>query len=530
MNYFESEYYKITVAKNPYNDKFILSLNNTLDQIVIKRNIETLGWGQDLKLLFRNKILQKEELLTIGNSVDNSKTYKIPEHLLLIPHNSNIHYEDDLLKIFHISEIYNDTFKINYNQSEALLEIQRIDTNTGWAQELKLLCIYKENLENLENKYKNKDPKIIHIGPSKTNKITKIISFQESQPSLKTIDSSSNLLDSENYTISLHENKEKDTFHIFFYEETSLLYIKRLDKNEGWGQKLKIKINHKKTDKNQIIYIGDSNTNEVYKKIDLSFKKCYVSLTTIPSRIKLQIFYDNIIDFLTNQTHDIEHLFITISKKYKRFEEIIDPLIIEKLRKIPKVIIIELENDYGPSSKYMGPLLNYYNLLENNLLIVIDDDRKYNKNLIRNFYIGFSSYPNIKFSSGLFQLYFKSEYGNMSDNFLEFFIKKEKRDHKLVEGQGVGGFYGFGLKIEKFEKFINYNLTILSKISNSFFHDEGIILGYLKASEENILYIKHKGCNLIENEMVDALCKSNLCNRNQVEKDILNITYLENIL
>ena len=179
----------------------------------------------------------------------------------------------------------------------------------------------------------------------------------------------------------------------------------------------------------------------------------------------------------------------------------------------------------------MGPLLNYFEILENNLLIVIDDDRKYNKNLVRNFHIGFSSFPNIQFSSGLFQLYFKPDYANTSDNLLEYIILKEHRDHKLVEGQGLGGFYGFGLKINSsFEKFINYNLTILEKIPKSFLHDEGIILGYLKANEENILYIKHRGCNLIENEMVDALCKSNLCNRSEVEKDILNVTYLENLL
>ena len=520
MNYFESEYYKITVTKNPYNDKFILSLNNNKDHIIIKRNIETLGWGQDLKLIFRNKILQKEEVLIIGNSTDNSKTHKIPEYLLVSQDHPKIHYEDDIIIMFHFSEIYNDTFKIDYDSKESLLEITRIDSNTGWGQDLKLMCLYKETNES----------KIINIGTSKTNKHSKIITFKDS-PILKTLNSQNNLMDSENYQIYLFDNNENDAFHIFFYEETSLIYIKRLDKNEGWGQKLKIKISHKKANKSNIIYIGNSKTNEFYKKIDLSNKKCYVSLTTIPSRAKLPIFYDNIVHFLTNQTHDIENFFITIAKKYKRFEETIDLLIIEKLRKIPKVIIIEIENDYGPSSKYMGPLLNYFEILENNLLIVIDDDRKYNKNLVRNFHIGFSSFPNIQFSSGLFQLYFKPDYANTSDNLLEYIILKEHRDHKLVEGQGLGGFYGFGLKINSsFEKFINYNLTILEKIPKSFLHDEGIILGYLKANEENILYIKHRGCNLIENEMVDALCKSNLCNRSEVEKDILNVTYLENLL
>ena len=70
---------------------------------------------------------------------------------------------------------------------------------------------------------------------------------------------------------------------------------------------------------NFIIYIGSSLSNEIYKKVDLVIRKCYVSLTTIPSRIILPSFITNVNKFLREQTYPIENMFIVIAKKYKRF-------------------------------------------------------------------------------------------------------------------------------------------------------------------------------------------------------------------
>ena len=177
----------------------------------------------------------------------------------------------------------------------------------------------------------------------------------------------------------------------------------------------------------------------------------------------------------------------------------------------------------------MGPLISYYKEVKNNILIVIDDDRKYNKNLVRNFKIAYNSFPYITFSSGLWSNYFNSNYKNLDENYLEFQLHKEYNNNKFYFGQGLGGFFGFAIKVINIEKFINYNLMILNRIPKSFFHDEGIILGYLKYKEETILYLKHFGCNFIENELIDALCSSNLVDRGRVEKEILQITNLENI-
>ena len=109
-------------------------------------------------------------------------------------------------------------------------------------------------------------------------------------------------------------------------------------------------------------------------------------------------------------------------------------------------------------------------------------------------------------------------------------VDKENNVSKFYFGQGLGGFFGFAIRVHDINKFIDYNIKILERIPKSFYHDEGIILGYLKYKEENILYLNHKGCNYIEEEMVDALCKSNLVDRGNIEKEILQITNLEKLL
>ena len=101
-----------------------------------------------------------------------------------------------------------------------------------------------------------------------------------------------NYFESEYYKITLYNNIYSDKFYIY-YDDVNII-IQRIDKNTGWGELLKINIYNKNQNKNYIIYIGDSLINEIYKKVDLNNKKYYVALTTIPSRIKLLSFSENI--------------------------------------------------------------------------------------------------------------------------------------------------------------------------------------------------------------------------------------------
>jgi hypothetical protein len=198
-----------------------------------------------------------------------------------------IHYENDKYKIFYISPFYNDIFNVDYDENNKLITVKRIDgdinNNNGWGQDLNLQ--YVDKYEKI---------KIINIGISKNNIIS--IKIDIDNIPYKIIN---NYYESNNYIINIHENNYQDIFLIYFYEDSNTIYIKRLDDNIGWGQYLMINIFDIKNNHNFIIYIGNSTSNEVYKKIDLTIRKCYVSLTTIPSRIKLDIFQDNINDLAT---------------------------------------------------------------------------------------------------------------------------------------------------------------------------------------------------------------------------------------
>jgi len=501
FNYFENEFYKIKVYNSKYNDKFFIKLDS--NKIIIQREDAKIGWGQKLQISIHDKLLQKTEIIDIGDSTENIKIISF----------DNVYFDQNIFinkkyKIFYISEIYDDVFKIDYNEDLKIINIQRTDDNTGWDQDLKLKFIDK-SIEQTENE------KIINVGPSKKNSIELHVDIDSIKYREKY-----NYFESSNYIITVYDNKHSDVFTIIFYEENNTIYVKRIGNIVGWGQYLMLNIYDNIQDYNFIIYIGKSDKKEIYKKIDLTNRKYYLALTTIPTRIKLPVFLENINNLINNQTYYVETIFITIAKKYKRFDEEISPFILDILGKIPKIKIITLDEDYGPASKYLGPLTNYYNILENNLLIIVDDDRIYNKNLVKHFAIGFNSFPNITFSSGLWKEYFNKNYKDIDSDFLECILYKENNDNNFFMGQGLGGFFGFAIKVKNLEPFIKYNIDILNKIPKSFFHDEGIILGYLKNKKETILYLKHMGCNIIIEEMIDALCTSNLVDRGKIEKEI----------
>jgi hypothetical protein len=541
INYFENEYIKITLYKNKFKDKFSIVYYIDTELLEINRiDIDLIngGWGQDLKLLVYNKIKRIENIVNIGSSKKNSLSINYSINKEEIINNLN-HFENENYKIYHISEFFNDTFKIKYNENDKLITVKRIDSNEGWGDNLKLVFIEKNN-----NKFY-----VIPIGPSNKNnlifnlgeyfnKLNLSISMNKKELnkiSLNNEISSNNLninnyFDYENYTISLYDFKHNDIFNIKYYEESETIYIKRLDSNEGWGANLMLNIFDKINSKHFTIHIGSSSINEIYRKINLIDRKVYVVLTTIPSRIKLPEFFYNIQHLINTQTYPIEKVFITIAEKYKRFTESISIEIIEKLKEIEKVEVITITDDLGPASKYLAPLLHKFDELEDNIMVVIDDDRYYNKNLIRNFITGYNSYPNIIFSSGLWKEYFNKNYQNIDEEYINMYIFKENNVSKFYFGQGLGGFFGFAIRVHELESFIEYNLKILKKLPKSFYHDEGIILGYLKYKEEDILYLNHKGCNYIDDEMVDALCKSNLVDRGHIEKEILQVTNLERLL
>jgi len=116
----------------------------------------------------------------------------------------------------------------------------------------------------------------------------------------------------------------------------------------------------------------------------------YVSLSTIPQRIKN---IKHSVDSLLKQRKQPDKIFINISNKYKRFDEIIDD------NQIPKFSDNRVEvtrcEDCGPGTKLLGSL---HKLDKNSLLILADDDHIYEDYMIEKFYYFYSRGPNNAYS------------------------------------------------------------------------------------------------------------------------------------
>ena len=503
INVFENEKYRITKIKDDHNDKFEILEEN--DILYIKRVDKNEGWGANLKLNFFDKVDNIEYIKEIGNSSKNNKKIELDKKI------SKNHYENNFYKLYFISN-YNDIFKINYDELAKSLIIKRLDDTIGWDQDL-VIEYYEKITKNVKH---------IKVGASKENVKSIIININK-------IDyiEVPNYYDDTIYKIEKIKNQYDDKFIFKMDHKTNIIKIKRFDTNEGWGQNLMIKVKYK--NKNYEIYIGPSNTHISFKKLNLKDYKVYVCLTTIPSRMINDILVNNIKNFVKTQNYNFDKILLTIPKKYKRFNTTIDKKIITKLEKIEKVEIIYIDTDLGPASKYLGPLMNNY-IKKDDLLIVIDDDRIYNKNLVNNLVIAYRSFNQYEFYTGLWSYFFDKKYKYLEKDFLEITSLKETNEDNFTFGNGVGGFFGFAMNIKNKKEFINYNLEILEKVSKSFFHDEGIMLGYLKKKEKTIIYLKHYGCYEYENESVDALCKSGLCDRTLTEKEILYVTNYQSLL
>jgi hypothetical protein len=501
INIFENEKYRIQKVKDGFHDQFqILEKNNIL---YVKRVDKDEGWGADLKFKIFDKVKNEEIIKVIGNSNINEIQVNLEKKI------SKNHYENNFFKLYSISD-YSDLFNITYDNISKNLTVKRLDATNGWDQDL-VIEYYEKITENIKH---------INFGSSTTNQKVIIVDINK----LEYIKVPNIFID-EKIKIEKVLNEYNDKFIFEYNHKTNILKVIRSDAIEGWGQHLMVNVYF--NSKKYTIYIGSNKNNICFKKLDLNEYKVYIGLTVIPSRINIVI--DNLKHFVRNQVYEYEKIFITIPNNYKRFKNSIDINSINKLKNIKNVEVINIENDLGPASKYLGPYINN-KIQKDDILIIIDDDRKYNKYLINNLMCAVRSFSQYKFFSGLWSYFFDKNYKLLKDNHLEVSICKEKNEDNFKFGNGLGGFFGFALKIDNKEEFIDYNLKILELIPKSFFHDEGILLGYIKKKEETIIYVKHMGCIYYKDESVDALCTSGLCDRSLVEKDILYRTNYELLL
>lgn len=352
----------------------------------------------------------------------------------------------------------------------------------------------------------------------------------------------SNKYSDEKVEISVVENKHPDKFSLSFNKDSETILIKRIDKNGGWGQNLRLIFLDKSSGKTKELEVGPSAKNiisistksngifrisivvedDVVSKRFPAKKDAYMALATIPSRIVRPIFFQQIERLLNDQVLPVKKLFVTISDDYKRFGSIsVDAISLEKLKSYERVDVIIAE-DHGPASKYLGPLIHRKDEISGSLMVVVDDDRFYNPNLVKNFMMGFDLFPHCKFATGDWGRYFQPDYSRIKDNFVEYSIKRGPVH--------VAGFFGFGMIVDDMDEFVMYNRSILNGVPKSFWHDEGIIYAYLGIKKEEVIILNHLGCNKITKEAPNALCLNTKFPRGYIEKEIFNFTIKEKLL
>jgi hypothetical protein len=328
------------------------------------------------------------------------------------------------------------------------------------------------------------------------------------------------------FYIKKYHDEYQDIFAIDIDYDMEILKISRVG-YIGWIQDLALEILDKVNNTKQIVMIGPSAMNGVAVKLnnqiyntrvnfDISADmlersilkerpKVFIGLTTIPSRAKTKEFMDYLVSLSEGQTLLPEKIFVTIAHNYKRFDNIsIDINTINKIKSINKVEIIYTE-DFGPASKYLGPLIYKKEDIDNSLLVLVDDDKFYSKNLLRHFSIGFKLFPDIKLIGA-------AKFYNPFVNELKFEFAKYYH--------GLSGFSGFCIKVKDLDDIVEFNQKILQNIDGAFYNDNSIMKGYISLKQEDILIMHHRECMVDYPEWIDSISSIPNLNREYIEKQI----------
>jgi hypothetical protein len=205
-------------------------------------------------------------------------------------------------------------------------------------------------------------------------------------------------------------------------------------------------------------------------------QRVVISCTTLPDRYwKLE----KMIDSLKLQTYPIDAIYIALPKMMKRDNIPYGPL----PKKITDVCnVVECE-DYGPITKILGGLYMEDDPLT--IIITVDDDKIYHRNMVSKLMKHHESYPNSAIgSSGMFLRYpcpmcaiYPNETNAIAYRIPKFSISKKGRKVDSIYGY-PGALYvrNFFPKYEKIEKEL---LEYTSIDSSLMLNDDILISGFL---------------------------------------------------
>ena len=233
-----------------------------------------------------------------------------------------------------------------------------------------------------------------------------------------------------------------------------------------------------------------------------------ISLTTIPSRIdKLYITLNS----LFNQSFFIDKIIINISATYKRFPNfnINDYTnIFDKLEKNNK-IIINICDDYGPASKILpiidnnnklnSRLNNIDNIDDNTQIIFIDDDRDYERNLVKNLIDQNNKYPNYCICIGIWDTHIVGKQFNYEHKLFPRAIEYKS------EGYGDILLGCCGVLVKKYMLYNHNFFNHISKCPDLFYSDDLFLSAVLAKNNICIYSVIGTESKRTENNNIDAL-------------------------
>lgn len=257
----------------------------------------------------------------------------------------------------------------------------------------------------------------------------------------------------------------------------------------------------------------------------------YIAFTSIPSRMKSPLFESHL-KSLIQQSIPVERVILSIPSYYPRTNETLDKSFLDTWRERYRDVlyIYELEKDYGPASKFIGPLLLHNQgviHLDQSILIIVDDDHHYDTRMASIYHDFFQLYPEIHIATGNNKIYF------FANNQLKYedisnlaYVPNEKRQ--------LCGFMSFAFQWTELysQTLLHYTLQLLELYPESFYHDEGILLNFVLGLDLKVYYIQFLFVDRTQDEMAHALCLRDnvLLFRKRIEKTIRDYTLSHRLL
>lgn len=213
----------------------------------------------------------------------------------------------------------------------------------------------------------------------------------------------------------------------------------------------------------------------------------FVCMTTIPSRFHNPEF-QTIINTLKQQTHKDMTIVIFIPKSYRRqFHHTITEVDINNFRQRHRrtnpdeieVKVVSLDQDYGPATKYMGPLISDV-IPEAGTVIIIDDDCFYSPYLVEHFVYAFNKHQcDVVATSKVWKSTTNHQY-----------LKKVKST--IQTHVPLMGVLGYAFKKNTCCTLLKqFTAKILVDYPDCVIHDDAIISQYMMVYKSVVCVIKH---------------------------------------